>query len=112
MWKNIWLGLFLAAICIGCGHTQSFNVGLMSFGNLEGKTIPDKVAESVSVNGESCSHGHLLSDAVRDALKQTQHDTIIDAEVTTTTGFFIWSNCISVKGSAFSSSALPAIGGK
>ena len=31
----------LALLCFGCGHTKTCEVGLISFGNLEGKAIPN-----------------------------------------------------------------------
>lgn len=104
--------ILLAVFLIGCGHTQSFKVGLMSFGELEGKAIPDNVGGMVLVNGEACGPQQRLSDAVRDALKQTEYDTLVDAEVTSTTGLLVLSNCISVKGNALNSKTLTTSGGR
>lgn len=104
--------LCLAVFLVGCGHSQSYKVGLMSLGELEGKTLPDNNTGAVLVNGESCGRQQFLSDAVRDALLETDYDTLIDSEVTNTTGLFIWSNCISIKGNALNSKTLTASGGK
>ena len=54
---------------------------------------------------------YYLSDAVRNALSGTEYDTIVDAEVTTKTGLFVWSNKIEVKGTGIKSSVLPKEGG-
>ncbi len=35
--------LFLLLFFIGCGHMKVQNVGLISLGNIEGKTLPDKI---------------------------------------------------------------------
>ena len=35
--------LAIMLMCVGCGHTRTSNVGLISFGNLEGKEIPNSV---------------------------------------------------------------------
>lgn len=104
--------ILLAVFLIGCGHTQSSRVGLMSFGELEGKAIPDNVGGMVLVNGEACGRQHRLSDAVRDALKQTDYDTLVDAEVTSTTGLAVTSNCLKVKGKALNSKTLTDLGGR
>lgn len=112
MVKKCYFIMLLAIFLIGCGHTQSSKVGLMSFGELEGKAIPDNVGGKVLVNGEACGHQQRLSDAVRDALKQTDYDTLVDAEVTSTTGLWVWSNCISVKGNALNSKTLTTSGGR
>ena len=93
--------ILLAVFLIGCGHTQSHKVGLMSFGNLEGKVIPENINGEI-LEGEACAKPGLaryyLSDAVRDALKEKDYDTLIDVEVTNSTGLFVPSNCIKVKG--------------
>lgn len=104
--------LCLTIFLVGCGHSQTYKVGLMSLGELEGKTIPDNTSDAVLVNGESCGHQQFLSNAVRDALLETDCDTLIDSEVTNTTGLFVWSNCIAVKGKALNSRTLTASGGK
>ena len=95
----------LTAFFIGCGHSQSSKVGLISFGSLESKVIPDNV-EGKIVAGKDCGGSQLLSNATRDALKGTDCDTLIDAEVINTTGIFVWSNCLEVKGKAINSSKL------
>ena len=107
--------ILLAVFLIGCGHTQSFKVGLMSFGELEGKAIPESIDGNI-LEGKDCAtpgrHSYYLSDAVRDALKQTDYDTLVDAEVTSTTGLSVLSNCISVKGNALNSKTLTTSGGR
>jgi hypothetical protein len=103
--------ILLSSFLIGCGHTQSSKVGLMSFGELEGKTIPD-IGGMVLVNGEACGYQQRLSDAVRAALKQTDYDTLVDAQVISTTGLWVSSNCITVKGNALNSKTLTTSGGR
>ena len=107
--------ILLAVFLIGCGHTQSSKVGLMSFGDLEGKVIPENIDGNI-LEGEDCAKpGHAtyyLSAAVRDALKQRVYDTLIDVEVTNTTGFLVTSNCIKVKGKALNSKTLTTSGGR
>lgn len=112
MIARLCLSMTLAALLIGCGHAQSAKVGLMSFGRLEGKTLPDDISGLAKVSGESCGHGHRLSDALRKAFDNTAYDTMLDAEVTTKTGLIVTSNCISVKGSALDSKALAVSGGQ
>jgi hypothetical protein len=77
----------------------------MSFGDLEGKIITDNVSGTVC-KGKDCGGQYFLSDAVRDALKDTEYDTMIDVEVTTKTGLFVPSNCIIVEGKALNSKTL------
>lgn len=104
-----------AALCAGCGHTQVSKVAVLSVGNLDGKAIPAKVNGPVLEGSTSARPGVMLfylSDAVRDALKGTQFDTLVDAEVTTETGLLVPSNKIIVKGTAVSSKSLGAEGGK
>ena len=102
--------LLLALALMGCGHTQTTKVGLMSFGDLEGKSLPVDDVTSV-FSGKACGHSYHLSDAVRDALKGTDYDTLIDAEVVNETGLFVWTNCILVSGNALNSKAIAASGG-
>ena len=87
----------------------------MSFGDLEGKVIPDNV-KGTYVEGRSSGAPfkmkYYLSDAVRDALKTTNCDTLIDAEVTNKTGLLVPSNSIIIKGKAIKSEELPTSGGK
>ncbi|MFH2043579.1 MAG: hypothetical protein ABIK92_00350 [Pseudomonadota bacterium] len=106
--------ILLMGFIIGCGHTQSHNVGLISFGDLEGKIIPEDIDGEI-LEGKDCARiGYrpscYLSNAVRDALKQRNYDTLIDVEVTNRTGFFVPSNCIQVKGKAINSQLLPTSG--
>jgi len=68
----------------------------------------------ILVGKDACKAGgdpYYLSEAVRNALKGTQYDTIIDAEVTTKTGLLVWSNEIEVKGKGLDSKSLPKVGG-
>lgn len=98
----------LGALLSACGHTQTGKIGLMSIGNLEGRAIPAE-GQGVSVSRSDCSKiggdPYHLSVAVREALG-TQYDTLVDAEVTTTTGAFVFSNCVKVKGNAIRSADL------
>ncbi len=103
----------LAAFCHGCGHTRVSQVALLSYGDLEGRTLPATVSGPVLKGGDFsppvltfC----FLSKAVQDALKGTEYDTLINAEVTTHTGLFVWSNGITVQGTGFNSKTLPKIG--
>jgi hypothetical protein len=94
----------------GCGHMQTTKVGLMSFGDLEGKMLPEK-GQGRIYSGKACGYSYRLSDAVRDALKGTEYDTIINAEVANETGLFVWNNCITVNGEALDSKIITASGG-
>jgi len=101
-------------ILIGCGHTLSHHVGLVSFGDLEGKVIPGGV-DGELLDGEDCckvgSDPYSLAEAVRNAMKNTDYDTLVDVEVTNTTGLFVASNCIKVSGKALKSESLSDSGG-
>ena len=105
----------LTLLCLGCGHTQTCEVGLISFGNLEGKAIPNNpngpVLEGSSAAKIGSTPHYYLSDAVRDALKNSEYDTMVDVEVTTKTGWLVPSNKIFVKGTAVNSSHLENSGG-
>ena len=106
--------LLLSTLCYGCGHLNVSRVGLLSVGDLENKTIPSAVDGPVLVGKDACKGGsgpYYLSEATRNALKGTPYDTIIDAEVTTKTGLFVWSNEIEVKGKGLDSKTLPKDGG-
>ncbi len=108
-----WFILAISACLVGCGHVQSSKVSLLSFGDLEGKSIPASVAGPTVSGTASSSFGgrsYYLSDAVRSALKGTPYDTIVDAEVTTRTGVFVGSNEVEVKGTALNSKALTTEG--
>lgn len=101
--------ILLATLCSGCGHTLASKVGLLSVGELQGKQIPVSI-EGPSVEGEDCGGAfgspYYLSKAVRTALEGTQYDTIVDAEIITSTGLLVYSNCVVVKGKAINSSTL------
>jgi len=109
MKKEIVLVLMLSAVFGGCGHSQSYKVGLMSLGDLEGKSLPDG-ADTTLREGQDCGHAQYLSNAVRDALRDTDSDTLIDSEVTSSTGLLVWSNCIKVKGHAINSKTIQTSG--
>ncbi len=106
--------LLLTTLCYGCGHTNVSKVALLSVGDMECRTIPAKVDGPVLVGRDACKVGgdaYYLSEAVRNALKGTEYDTLIDAEVTTKTGLLVWSNTIEVKGTGLNSKTLPRDGG-
>lgn len=96
-------------VCGGCGHTASTTVGLMSFGDLEGKTLPREPAGDV-LSGKDCAEiggdPYSLSEAVRRALDGTAYDTLVDARVDVSTGLFVASNCVEVSGIALDSTLL------
>ncbi|MDJ0866237.1 MAG: hypothetical protein QNK03_09030 [Myxococcota bacterium] len=93
---------------LGCGHTATGRVGLLSFGDLEGKRIPRQV-DGTPVEGRRCGGlggPYSLAEAAQDALEGTVFDTIVDAQVTNTTGLLGFSHCIEVRGTALRSDAL------
>lgn len=94
--------LAMSLVLMSCGHTMTRQVGMMSAGDIEGKLIP-KDAKGKLVQGKSCGYEHYLSSAFRDALKETQYDTILNATVTTETGLLVASNCLTISGEAFDS---------
>ena len=113
MGKNIYFILLLAIFFIGCGHSETYKVGLASFGELEGKVIPEKVEGTILTGKDCCKAGsdpYYFSEAVRNALSGTAYDTLLDIDVTSTTGLFVWSNCIKVRGKALDSRALTGSG--
>lgn len=108
--ERIHLGvLCLSLISLACGHTMSTQVGLMSFGDLEGKIIPKEVSGQ-TLWGKDCSKiggdPYSMAEAARNALGRRGYDTLIDVHVENTTGLFVPSNCISVRGTALDSKAL------
>ena len=108
--KRILGVLLLAGVSAACGHTATQKVGLMSLGDLRGRSIPDIGAGNV-VEGSDCGYSYTLSNATRDAVKGTAYDTLVDVEVTNTTGLFVPSNCIRVRGKGVNSKTLPTGGG-
>ena len=68
--------------------------------------------EGPLLRGSDSGYSYSLSNAVRDALEGTEYDTLIDVEVTATTGLFVPSNFIQVEGTALNSKALAASGGR
>ena len=108
------LALAIAALGSGCGHTKVSQVGLLSTGDLESRIIPKDVGGPILEGKAEAKPGKLayyLSDAVRDAVKGTPYDTLVDAEVTTTTGLLVWNNQLVVKGKGVKSADLPKEGG-
>jgi len=104
----------MAALCYGCGHVQTSRVGLLSVGDLESKTIPSTVTGPILVGKDACKAGgdpYYLSEAVRNAVKGTTYDTLVDAEVITKTSLAVWFNEIEVKGTGLDSRTLPKDGG-
>jgi hypothetical protein len=102
--------LVIGLALTGCGHSQTAKVGLMSFGELEGKAIPE-VVNGPRLSGKACGHSYRLSDAVRDALKNTEYDTLVNVDVTNETGFLVANNCLIVTGNPLNSKAIVASGG-
>lgn len=103
----------LMLACSGCGSTKVSTVGLISFGDLEGRTIPSNPKGPVLQGTDAAMPfvmRYSLSNAARDALKDTPYDTLVDAEVTAKTGLFVPSNKIIVKGTALNSDELPRTG--
>ena len=100
-------------IGVGCGHSMTTQVGLMSFGDLEGKVIPREVSGQ-TLQGKDCSKiggdPYSMSEAARKALQDTSHDTLVDVQVDTTTGMFVGSNCVEVRGTALDSRTLEDAG--
>ena len=109
------IALLLTMVFYGCGHTKISKVGLLSVGDLESRTIPSTMDGPILVGKDSGNKigklSYFLSEAVRNALSGTEYDTIVDAEVTTKTGLFGWSNKIEVKGKGIDSSVLTREGG-
>lgn len=108
------LALAIAALGSGCGHAKVSQVGLLSTGDLESRIIPRDVSGPILEGKTAAKPGKLayyLSDAVRDAVKGTPYDTLVDAEVTTTTGLLVWNNQLAVKGRGVKSADLPKEGG-
>jgi hypothetical protein len=102
--------LSLVWVTAACGHTATHKVGLISLGDLQGKTISGGASGAggagVVVEGTDCGYTYSLSNAARDALKGSTNDTLVDVEVTNTTGLLVPSNCIRVKARAIDSKAL------
>ncbi|TGM07308.1 hypothetical protein EHQ76_04470 [Leptospira barantonii] len=88
-----------------CSTTE--NVYLLSYGNLKGKKIPEDIRtlRGEISEGKDCGISFSLAKAFENALIQTErkYDTILNAEVTHTTGMFPPLNCIKIKGFALNS---------
>lgn len=103
--------LVLMMMCFACGHTNTSHIGLISFGDIENKVIPERV-NGPTLEGSDGGYSYYLSEAARDALENTEYDTLVDVEVTTSTGLFVPSNKIIVKGKALNSKELEPSGGE
>jgi hypothetical protein len=90
-----WVFLLSTIVLSGCA--TSSKIGLLSDGNLEGKSFSN-VNRGEIVSGESCGHTHSLSQAFKNSIKGTEYDTVIDAEVESTTAVFVFGNCLKVTG--------------
>jgi len=107
---------FKVSVCIAvmlflaCGHVNTSKVGLISFGNLEGKTLPANPQGPI-LEGSAVGATYFLSDAARDALKSGDYDTLIDVEVISETGLLLTSNKVTVRGTAIDSKRLGTSGG-
>ena len=103
------IAFFIPILITGCGHTAASKIGLLSVGDMQGKKRPQNIDGPI-VQGKDCGGAfgspYFLSKAVRTALAKTQYDTILDADVTTTTGFLVYSNCVEVKGKAITNGTL------
>ncbi|MBM9501018.1 hypothetical protein JWG44_12225 [Leptospira sp. 201903071] len=101
---------FLALICIlffqFCSTTQKIH--LLSQGNLEGKKIPEDIRSLAGEikEGKDCGFYYSLAKAFENAITNTKYDTILDAEVTHTTGPFAPMHCILIKGFALNSNTI------
>ena len=107
--SNVCTVVLLTTLCCGCGHTKVSRVGLLSVGDLEGRTIPSTIDGPVLVGKDACKIGgdpYFLSEAVRNALSGTEYDTLVDVEVTAKTGLLVMSNEIQVKGKGVNSKTL------
>jgi hypothetical protein len=114
MVKSTYFVPMLLLVVAGCGHTHTSKIGLVSLGDLNGKVIPKNVDGPVLTGKDYCHIGgdpYFLSDAVRDALKGTEYDTLVDVEVETKTGIMVMENHIIVRGKALNSKALKMQGG-
>ena len=105
LWLKLCAALMLTLLCVGCGHTKTSRVALISFGDVAGKTIPDDL-DGPMVQGSDAGYCYYLSEAAREALKGSGCDTLVDVEVTTKTGLMVPSNKIIVRGKAVDSATL------
>ena len=107
-WIQCAMCAMVAVAVSGCGHTCTGKMALLSFGDMEGREIPPSVEGPILIGRDACVAGldpYYLSEAVRNALKGTTYDTLVDVEVTTTTGLFVWSNAVQVKGTGANSTS-------
>lgn len=111
MGKKMIGALLLAGVTAACGHTATQKIGLISVGDLSGRRIPEGPAGRV-LEGSDCGFTYSLSTAARNALEGTPYDTLVDSEVTNSTGLFRWSSCIRVRGHGIDSKTLPTEGAR
>ncbi|MBM9579364.1 hypothetical protein JWG45_19655 [Leptospira sp. 201903070] len=90
-----------------CSTTQKIH--LLSQGNLEGKKIPENLQNLSGEikEGKDCGFYYSLAKAFENAIANTKYDTILEAEVTHTTGPFAPMHCIFIKGFALNSDTIP-----
>ncbi|AOP36147.1 hypothetical protein A0128_17095 [Leptospira tipperaryensis] len=90
-----------------CSTTQK--IYLLSYENLDGKRIPENIQSLAGEKkeGKDCGFSYSLAGAFKNAVANTDYDTIIEAEVTHTTGPFAPMHCILVKGFAMNSNTIP-----
>lgn len=101
------IGIVVASIALS-GCLTSSRIGLISNGDLEGKTF-EGVKQGPELTGESCGHTHSLSAAFSNAINGTEYDTMINSEVETRSGVFVFDNCLKISGYGVKSQEL-AIG--
>lgn len=104
-----------ALLCCSCGHTKVSRVALLSYGDMEGRILPKKVEGPILTGKDNetflfCPFS-FLSKATANALEGTEYDTLVNVDVTTRTGLFVWANAIEVKGTGVNSKTLPKEGG-
>ena len=100
------MGLMAVAFFTLAGCTHTGHIALMSNGALEGRRLTG-IPPGPTVEGHACGFHQNLSAAFNNALANTPYDTVINAEITHTTGIFVWSNCVSLKGQGVRSTDLP-----
>lgn len=93
--KNSIISMALFMVLTGCSTVSK--VGMISNGNLEGKTFQGAQKGNL-VKGEACGYSHSLADAFDRTIANSQYDTIIDVEIESTTDLFVFGNCIKLKG--------------
>ncbi len=105
--KNITFIFLISFFLYGCTNTS--HLALLSDGDLENKSL-EGITQGGMLDGEDCWYQHNLADAFRDAIKDTQFDTLIDVKVITKTNLIVFFNCIQVAGYGVRSSDIKTIG--